>query len=209
VFWNPSPVRNFEEMREKEVTTGSSGASTSNTIYARMMNAMTGTKIKVVHGYPNQSPIWLAMERGEVQGSAGPFYSSLSSSKPDWLRDKKITVVVQIALEKHPELPNVPLVLDFAKTPADRQGMELAVASLLMGRPYALPEGVPQDRVQILRQSFLAAMHDPELRREAEKAHLEIDAIDGSAVWQLLDKMYKTPQPIIDQVTSIFVPKEK
>jgi len=209
VFWNPSPVRTFEELREKEVTTGSTGAATSNTIYARMMNAMAGTKIKIVHGYPNQPPIWLAMERGELQGSAGPFYSSLANSKPDWLKEKKITVIVQIALEKHPALPNVPLVLDYAKTPADRQGMELGVASLLMGRPYALPEGVPQDRVKILRESFMAVMKDPELLREAEKARLEVDAIDGDAVWRLLENMYKTPQPVIDRVTDIFVPKDK
>jgi tripartite-type tricarboxylate transporter receptor subunit TctC len=209
VFWNPPPVKNFEELREKEVTTGSTGAATSNTIYARLMNAMAGTKFKVVHGYPNQPPIWLAMERGELQGSAGPFYSSLANSKPDWLRDKKISIIVQVALEKHPALPDVPLILDFAKTPADRQGMELGVASLLMGRPYTLPEGVPADRVKILRDSFMAAMKDPELLRDAEKARLEVDAIDGEAVRQLLEKMYKTPQPIIDQVTAIFVTKDK
>jgi tripartite-type tricarboxylate transporter receptor subunit TctC len=209
VFWNPSPVHSFKELTEKEVTTGSSGAATSNTIYARLMNATAGTKFNVIHGYVGQTEIFLAMERGEVQGSAGPFYSTIKSGKGEWLKDGKITPIVQIALEKHPDLPNVPLILDFAKTPADRQEMELAVASLLMGRPYVLPAGVPADRVKILGDSFMAAAKDPALVAEAEKQKLEVDAIDGKAVHQLLEKMYKTPQPIIDKVTAIFVPDKK
>jgi tripartite-type tricarboxylate transporter receptor subunit TctC len=209
VFWNPSPVHSFKELTEKEVTTGSSGAATSNTIYARLMNATAGTKFNVVHGYTGQTEIFLAMERGEVQGSAGPFYSTVKSGRGDWLKDGKITPIVQIALEKHPELPNVPLILDFAKTAEDRQEMELAVASLLMGRPYVLPSGVPADRVRILGESFMAAAKDPKLMAEAEKAKLEVDPIDGKAVHQLLEKMYKTPQPIIDKVTAIFVPDKK
>ena len=149
------------------------------------------------------------MERGELQGSAGPFYSSLRNSKPDWLRDKKITIIVQVALEKHPDLPSVPLVTEFAKTPEDRQGMELAVASLLMGRPYVAPEGVPAERAKILQTSFMRAMKDPELLKDAARANLEIDPIDGAAVHRLLAKMYGTPQPIIDRVTAIFVPKDR
>ena len=103
----------------------------------------------------------------------------------------------------------MPLVLEFAKTPQDRQEMELAVASLSMGRPYVLPEGVPADRVKILRDSFMAAMKNPELLQEAKTSRLEINAIDGEAVHQLLVNMYNTPQPIIDQVTAIFVPNDK
>lgn len=209
VMWNPSPVKTMEELRQKEVTTGSSGAATSNTIYARLMNATAGTKFNVIHGYKGQTEVFLAMERGELQGSAGPFYSSLKSGKPDWLKDNKVTLLVQIGLEKHPDLPNVPLILEFAKTPEDRQEMELAVASLLMGRPYVLPEGVAADRVKILNDSFMAAAKDPGLLAEADKLHLEIAAIDGKAVHQLLEKMINTPQPIVDKVTAIFVPDKK
>lgn len=209
VLWNPPPVHSLQEMIDTKtmVTTGSSGSATSNTIFARLMNSLIGTHFNVVHGYPNQSPIWLAMERGEVQGSAGPFYSSLENSKPDWLRDKKITILVQMALEKHPDLPDVPLLLDFAKTSQDRQEMELAVASLSMGRPFVLPSGVPTDRVKILNDSFMAAAKDPDLLAEAAKEHLEINAIDGAAVHKILVDMYATPQSIIDKVTAIFVPK--
>jgi hypothetical protein len=209
VFWNPPPVHSLEELTKKEVTTGSTGAATSNTIYPRLMNAILGTKFKIVHGYINQPPIFLAMERGELEGAGGPFYSSLRTTHPEYLRDNKVTIIVQIALEKHPDLPNVPLLLDFAKTQEDRQEIELAVASLLMGRPYVLPEGVLADRVKILQDSFMETMKDPALLQEAQKLKLEINAIDGPAVHALLAKMYSTPQPIIDKVTAIFVPKEK
>lgn len=208
-FWNPPPVRSIEDLTKTEVTVGSTGASVSSTTFPRLMNSLLGTKFKVILGYTNQPPVWLAMERGELQGSAGAFYSSLQTSKPEYLRDNKVTIVLQIALEKHPDLPNVPLLIDYAKTPEDRQEMELALASLLMGRPYVLPEGVPAERVKILRDSFTAAMKDPELLADAKKLKLEIDAIDGNAVHDLLAKMYATPQPIIDKVTAIFVPKDK
>jgi tripartite-type tricarboxylate transporter receptor subunit TctC len=209
VFWNPPPVHTFEELTKKEVTVGSSGAATSNTTYARLMNAMLGTKFNIVHGYVNQAPIWLAMERGEIQGAAGPFYSSLENSKPDWLRDHKVTLIVQISLEKHPNLPNVPLLYDFAKTPEDKQEMKLAFSGLLMGRPYVAPAGVPADRVKALRESFMASMKDPALLADAKKVHLEINPMDGEAVHKLLVDMYATPQPIIDKVAAIFAPKEK
>jgi tripartite-type tricarboxylate transporter receptor subunit TctC len=206
VLWNPPPVKSIEELRTKEVTTGSSGQATSNTIYARLMNATIGTKFNVIHGYVGQPDVFIAMERGELQGSAGPFYSSLKSSKPDWLKDNKVTILIQVGLEKHPDLPNVPLILDYAKTPEDRQEIELAVGSLLMGRPYVMPEGVPADRVKIIQDSFMATMKDPELIADATKLKLEINALDGKGVHDLLAKMYATPQPIIDKVTAIFVP---
>jgi tripartite-type tricarboxylate transporter receptor subunit TctC len=127
VLWNPPPVHSLQELidTKMQVTTGSTNPATSDTTFPRLMNSILGTHFNVVNGYANQAPIWLAMERGELQGSGGPFYSSLKNSKPDWLRDKKITILVQMALEKHPDLPNVPLILDFAKTSQDRQEMEL------------------------------------------------------------------------------------
>jgi hypothetical protein len=191
------------------VTVGSSGSSTSNSTFPRLMNAMFGTKFKIIEGYTNQTPIFLAMERGELQGSGGPFYSSLMSSRPTWVRDRKVTLIVQIGLEKDPHLPNVPLLYDFAKSKEDQLELKLAFAGLLMGRPYVLPAGVPADRVKILRDGFMATMKDPGLLAAAEKMHLEINPMDGEEVHQLLVGMYATPQPIIDKVTAIFAPKQK
>jgi tripartite-type tricarboxylate transporter receptor subunit TctC len=211
VLWNPSPVGSLQDLiqTKKQVTTGSTGAATSNAIFAHLLNSMFGTHIEVIEGYPSQGSIFLAMENGEVQGSGGPLLSSLNASKPDWLRDKKVTALVQIALEKDPSLPDVPLILDFVKTQNDRQEVTLATASLTMCRPYMVSEGVPPDRVKILRDSFMAAMGDPELLQDARKSRLEINATDGAGVHGLLSEMYSTPQDIIDKVTAIFVPQRR
>jgi tripartite-type tricarboxylate transporter receptor subunit TctC len=208
-LWNPATAHDFEDLKHKAVTVGSSGESTSNSTYPRLMNAMFGTKFKIIEGYTNQAPIWLAMERGEVQGSGGPFYSSLVNSKPDWIRDHKVTLIVQIGLEKDPHLPNVPLLYDLAKTSADRQELRLAFGGLLMGRPYVLPQGVPADRVKILRDAFMATMKDPALLRQADRMRLEINPMTGEEVHQLVVGMYSTPQPIVDKVAAIFAPNSK
>jgi tripartite-type tricarboxylate transporter receptor subunit TctC len=206
VLWNPPPVRSLQEAIDKKVaiTVGSTSPTTSATIFPRMMNSLLGTRFKIVNGYVNQAPIWTAMERGELQGAGAPFYSSLTSGKPDWVRDKKVTLLVQMALEKIPALPNVPLLLDFIKTQRDRQEIELAVASLSMGRPYVLPGGTPPDRARLLRDSFMETMKDPELLDQAKKEHLDINPIDGPAVRRVLVNMFATPQPIVDEVARVF-----
>jgi tripartite-type tricarboxylate transporter receptor subunit TctC len=207
VVWNPPPVRSFQELLDtkKSIKMGSTGVSTPNSIYQHLMNSVLGTHFEPIEGYTGQGEVFLAMERGELQGSGAPFYSSLNALKPDWLRDKKVTILVQIALEKHPALPDVPLITEFAKTKEALKSIELATAALSMGRPYALPEGVPPDRIKILRDAFQATLKDPEFLQDAEKTGLEVSPIDGDAVHNLLVKMYNTPQPIIDRVTSIFV----
>jgi len=209
ILWNPPPVSSFQELidTKKKVTTGSTGISTPNSTYAHLMNAILGTNFDVIQGYTSQNALFLAMERGELQGSGGPFYSSVIASKPDWIRDKKVTILVQIALEKHPALPDVPLIFDFVKTPEGIQEMKLATAALSMGRPYVLAEGVPDELVNILKTAFMAAVKDPELLEEAGHIGVDINPIDGAAVQSLLVGMYNTPQNVVDTVAEIFVPK--
>jgi tripartite-type tricarboxylate transporter receptor subunit TctC len=204
VLWNPPPVHSLQELidTKKDIVLGTTAPSTLGGIATRVMNQVFGTHIKLVTGYPNQAPIWLALERGELQG-ASSFYSSLINSRPDWIRDHKVTVIEQITLEKHPDLPDVPLLVDFMKTDEDRQTMELLVASTSMGRPYVLPEGVPAERVKVLSDSFMATMKDAEFLADARQQRLEINAIDGVAVHHLIEKMYAMPQPIVDKVTAL------
>jgi hypothetical protein len=168
------------------------------------MNAMFGTKFQIVEGYSGQPPVYLAMERGEVQGSAGLYYSSLVAGKPDWLRDRKVTIVVQIALEKSPDLPDVPLLYDFAKSDEDRQDLKLALAGLLMAHPFVLPNGVPPDRVALMREAFMNSLHDPALLEEAEKMHIPITPMSGEAVSRLVTDIYASPKPVVERVRRIF-----
>jgi tripartite-type tricarboxylate transporter receptor subunit TctC len=208
VIWHTSPVKTLEDAQKREVVGGSAGVATSNTIYARLMNATAGTRFNVVHGYKSQTEVALAMERGEVEASPGWFYSSFVSSRPQWLPEGKARIIAQVALEKHPALPDVPIILDYAKTPEDRQQMELALGSLSMGRPYVAPAEVPADRVKLLRETFLKALASPALLAEAKKAKLEISALSGEDIAKLLAKQYKTPKPIVAKVKSILVPEK-
>jgi tripartite-type tricarboxylate transporter receptor subunit TctC len=209
LLWNPPPVSSLEELiaTKRRVTTGSSGLSTPNSTYARLMNATLGTNFEVIQGYPSQSALFLAIERGELQGSGGPFYSSVVTSRPDWIAGKKVTLLVQIALEKHPSLPDVPLIFDFLKSEESVREWRLATAALFMGRPFVLNEGTPVESVEILRASFMRTMKDPDFLEEAGRFGIEVSPNDGSGVQALLNDMYSMPTDVIETVSNIFVPK--
>jgi tripartite-type tricarboxylate transporter receptor subunit TctC len=200
-----SPVKTLRDAMEQELVTGSSGVATSNTIYPNVLNATAGTKFKVINGYRGQPEVAGAMERGEVQGSAGWFYSSFKSTHGDWLKTGKARLIAQIGIAKHPELPDVPLVLEYAKTPEDRQEMELAFASLIMGRPYVAPPDVPADRIALLRQTFMKTLADPRLKADAEKQRLEVGAMSGEAIQKMLTEQYRTPKRIVEKVHQLMV----
>ena len=208
VIWHTSPIQTLEDAQKREVVGGSGGVATSNTIYARLMNATAGTKFNMVHGYKSQTEVAIALERGEVEASPGWFYSSFVSSRGQWLPEGKARIIAQVALEKHPALPDVPIILDYAKTPEDRQVMELALGSLSMGRPFVAPAEVPADRVALLQTSFMKTLANPALLDEAAKAKLEISGMSGEAITKLLSEQYKTPAPIVAKVKAILVPEK-
>lgn len=205
VVWHTTSYKTFDDVFTQEVLMGSSGVATADSVYANVMNAILGTKFKVIGGYKSQPELGSAMERGEIQGRAGWFISSLTSTRSDWLRDKKVRVLVQLALEKHPDFPDVPLVLDWAKTPEARPQLEFSLAWLLMGRPFVAPPGVPKDRVKVLRQSFLDALASPTLRDEAKRLKVEISPMTGEEIHALLTKYYETPPAVIEKVRGMVV----
>jgi tripartite-type tricarboxylate transporter receptor subunit TctC len=143
------------------------------------------------------------MERGEVDGRCGWSWSSLKSTRGSWITDKKLTVLMQLSLTKHPELPDVPLVTDLAKTEEQRQILRLIFARQVMGRPYLAPPGVPADRVAALRAAFAATMADKDFLAEAEKAQLEITPVSGEAVQKLVNEVYQTPPEIAKKAADL------
>lgn len=205
--WHESPIMTLDDAFKQEVLMGSSGIATSDSVYANVMNAMLGTKFKVIAGYKSQGELGAAMERGEVAGRAGWFTSSLTSTRGDWLRDKKVRVLAQLALEKHPDFPDVPLVLDWAKSADVKPQLEFSLAWMLMGRPFVAPPAVPADRVKLLRDSFMQAMAAPGLLEEAKKLKLEISPMSGVEIDQLLAKYYKTPPDVVEKVRKIVAPQ--
>jgi hypothetical protein len=165
----------------------------------RMMNAMLDTKFQIIRGYGG-SDINLALERGEVEGRCGYGYASMKTTQSDWIEQKKVNFIAQFSFKPHPELPDVPVMMDLVQKPEDKQALRLIFATQEMGRPFAAPPGIPADRAAALRKAFDAAVKDPELLAEAAKQNLEIDPIGGEEITKLMVELYDTPKDIVERV---------
>jgi tripartite-type tricarboxylate transporter receptor subunit TctC len=203
VAWHTTGITSYKDLFTKEIVFAGTGAGTESVVMPYVMANLLGFKVKVIAGYPGGSQMDLAMERGEVGGRGTYSWSSFVAKRMDWLRDKKVNILYQQALEKHPDLPNVPLVLDLAKNDDDRKLLELEMIPLLFGRPYMAPPDVPKDRVAALRKAFDETMKDPQFLAEAKKAKLEIDPVSGEKMEALLKKAYATPKALVDRLNRV------
>jgi tripartite-type tricarboxylate transporter receptor subunit TctC len=197
VAMRQSGITKFEDLFSKELTVGGTGTSADTDQFPRVLNSVLGTHFKIVEGYPGGNDVVLAMERGEVAGRCGWSWSSVKSTHKSWIDDKRMIVLIQLSLAKHLELPDVPLVMDFAKTDEQRQILKLAFARNVMGRPYLAPPSVPPDRVAALRDGFMATMADKDFRAEADKIDLEINPVSGADVEKLVKDVYATPPDVV------------
>ena len=197
--WHTSKVATIEDVRTRGMVVGSSGPSSTDSIYPNVLNFLHGMKFKVVEGYKAATETHIAMERGEVDGRCGISWDTLQALNSDWLRDKKIRILVQIGLDKVPELVGVPSVFDLSKTEEERQIWALWAAPNKMGRPFFAPPGMAADRATLMRAAFDATMKDPELRAEAAKMDLAVDAISGEQVAALLKQVYATPKAVVEK----------
>jgi tripartite-type tricarboxylate transporter receptor subunit TctC len=204
VAWSTSGVTRFEDLLSRELIVGGTSTSADTDQFPRIVNGVLGTKMKVVTGYPGGNEVGLAMERGEVQGRCGWSWSSVKSTHQKWLDEKKFSVLVQLALDKHPDLPDVPLVIDLAKTDEQRQILRLIFARQVIGRPFLAPPNLPQDRVDALRNAFMATMKDKDYLADTEKTQMEINPVPGDKVQALVKEIYSTP-PAIAQKAAAFL----
>ena len=173
------------------------------------MNNLLGTKLKVITGYSGTTASYLAMERGETTGYMGTSYSSLKATKPDWIRDKKVNILIQVALKPDPELPDVPIITSLAKTPAEKQALELLLAPQEMSRPYFTTPGVDPKRLAALQKAFMDTMKDPAFIADAQKLTIDIDPMDGKDIKALLEKIYQSsPEAIAAAKRAIAVEKK-
>jgi tripartite-type tricarboxylate transporter receptor subunit TctC len=191
-----SGVTKFDELFDKPLTIGSTGAGDDTYQFPALVNAVLGTKFKIVTGYPGGNDVSLALERGEVQGRCGWSWSSIKTTRFNWVRDKRIVVLVQMSLSKHPDLPDVPLIMDLAKTDEQRQIFKMIFARQTMGRPYLAPPGVPADRLAALRKGFMDTMTDKEFLAEAEANKFEINPVSGEELEALVKEVYRTPAEV-------------
>ncbi len=199
VAWKGSGITKFEDAMSKELIVGGTGAAADTDQFPRILNGVLGTKFKIVFGYPGGNDITLAMERGEVKGRCGWSWSSVVATHKRWVDDKTITILVQLSLSKHPDLPDVPLVMDFAKTEEQKQIFKLIFARQVMGRPFVAPPGLPRDRADALRKAFDDTMKDAEFLADAVRTQLEITPVSGEEVEKLVTDLYQTPKPVADK----------
>jgi len=190
--WAASGIKTIDDAKQREVTVGATGGSTSSQ-YPKAMNALIGTKFKIVLGYPGGNDVNLALERGEVEVRGSNSWTSWKATRPDWIAEKKINILVQIGLTKAPDLPGVPLLMELGKDDTDRKLLRLLSASTHIGRPIFTSPGVPAERVTVLRKAFDTMVHDPAFIEEAKREKFDIEPTTGQAMQDVINEMMSAP----------------
>jgi tripartite-type tricarboxylate transporter receptor subunit TctC len=198
--WHTSAVKTMDNVMRTPLIVGGTGATAVANTFPRVLNAVLGTKFVIIPGYPGAADALVAMERGETQGFCSLGFSTLEALRPEWVRDRKVNVFVQLALEKSPDHPDVPLALDFARTEADRQAIALIVSPNLFARPFAAPPGLPGERLEALRHAFDDTVRDPDYLAEAKARALHIELVTGAELEAVLRRLYATPPEIVARV---------
>jgi tripartite-type tricarboxylate transporter receptor subunit TctC len=200
----PSPIKTIHDLRKYELVVSGTTSASPPSYYPRLMNKLLGTRFKVVDGYKGSQEALFALEKGEVDGhSSGSSSAILRGRIEPWLKAGKVKILAQIGLEKDPEFPDVPLILELANSAAERQILEVVFTQQAMAWPVVAPPGLPAERVKALREAFDAAMADPEFHAEAARQKLVINPVSGARIAELLDRVYATPKDLIDQVVSL------
>jgi tripartite-type tricarboxylate transporter receptor subunit TctC len=204
LLWHTVPVSSVAELRTHEVAVGVSGANSTPAFFTRLLNAILGTRMRPINGYPGQNDVLLAMERREVDGHPSAFFNSVRSTRPTWLRDKTAKAILQYGPEKLAELADVPFAPDLVAGDEDRLVMQAAFAPLALGRPFLVPPGVAFERVAALRSAFAATMADAEFLAEAEKMGLGLNAPrTGEQIQDVMARTYKSPPSVIDRLRQL------
>lgn len=194
--WGTSKITKIEEVFTQQMVVGGTGPSDDTVQFPRVLNGVLGTKFKIISGYPGGNDVVLAMERGEVEGRCGWSWSTVLATHADWVKQNKLHLLAQLALEKHSDLPDVPLIGDLAKTKEQKQIIKLIFARQVVGRPYIAPPGIPQDRLAALRKAFMDTLADKDFLADAHKSKLEISAVPGDKVEALMKEVYETPADV-------------
>lgn len=206
VTWHASDVKTLQDATMNEVVLGASATSSDSYVLAMLSNNLLGTKFKVVHGYAGAAEVDLAVENGEVQGEAGKDWTTLTSTRPQWISGKKINILIQMGVKAHPDLKGVPMAIELARTPEDRRIMEVVFAKFGMSRPFLAPPGIPPKRLELLRRAFDATMNDPAFRAEAEKLRMDVDPVSGENVQMLVSRIMATPADLARRAREVLRP---
>ena len=202
IAYHTAAVKTAQDLYGHELLMGDVGPGSGTRVYPKALAALLGMKFKLVSGYPSSADIFLAMERGEVQGICESL-DSVKNRRPDWIPKGTISLLFQGGIKPNAELKDVPFVLDLAQKPEDKQAIEFLYAGQGIGRPFVAPPGLPPDRLKMLQDAFAATLKDPDFIAETEHYHLTLDPSDGAQLEALVRKTYGTPKPIIDRIAKL------
>jgi tripartite-type tricarboxylate transporter receptor subunit TctC len=195
-------VKDVKQLRDSELILGDTGPGTGTRSYPKVLNDLLGFKFKLVGGFRSSADVFLAIERGEVEGICESL-DSVNSRKPDWIAKKVVNVLLQAGAERHPALPGVPFVFDLARTAEERQVLDYLYAGQGIGRPFVAPPDLPPARLKELRGAFDATMKDAEFAAEVKKNKFDLEPEDGEHLAALIAKIYATPKPIVERVSRL------
>jgi tripartite-type tricarboxylate transporter receptor subunit TctC len=204
MLWHTAPANSVEDLKVRVTTMGASGTHSTQAFYTRLLNATLGTKMKVVNGYKGLNDTFLAMERGEIDGSPSVFYSALTSTRPNWLPDHMAKAVIQYGPERLKALADVPFAPDLVVGADDKLLLQAAFAPLALGRPLVMPPNVPADRIAAMRQALADTLVDPAFVADAEKIGLVVNAPrSGRQLQDVIEHAYATPSRVIDRLRAL------
>ena len=202
--WHTSPIKTIQQAIEREVIVGAAGATTNTALMPRVLNSLLGTKFRVISGYDPAAGLTLSIERGEVEGICGRSWSTMKASRPHWIKDKLLQVIVQLALAKLPEMPDVPSGLEIVKDDHKKRVLTLILLRQETGRPVAAPPGVPADRMAALRRAFDATMKDPEFIAELKSNRIEQGPMVGEELQKLVAELGATSPAMVEKIKAIY-----
>lgn len=209
VLWHTVPVNTLADAQKREIILSASGSGSTPAFFARVLSSLFDLKVKIIPGYKSQTESFLAMERGENDGNASPFWSSLTNNYPTWIPEKKIKVLVYYGNVRVPEIPG-PYVMDLITDPEKKQIMEIAQAGLAMGRPVVAPPGIELAKVKILGDAFAAVFKDRAYLAECAKVKLDCSApSSGAEMLDFVKKIYASSPRAVEKITAIYMEGQK
>jgi tripartite-type tricarboxylate transporter receptor subunit TctC len=204
LVWHTVPVNSLDDLKTHATTMGASGTNSTQAFYTRLIDAVLGTKMKAINGYKGLNDTFLAMERGEIDGSPSVFYSAITSTRPRWLPDHLAKAILQYGPQPVKDLAGVPFVPDLITAPDDKLLMQAAFAPLALGRPLVMPPGVPADRVAAMRQALADTFADSNFVADAKKIGLVVNAPQtGQQLQDVIDQAYATPPRVVDRLRAL------
>jgi len=202
-MWKTSPVKTFADAQKVEATLSGTGVGSTVSIYPTAMNNVLGTKFKLVMGYKGSNEAMLAVERGEVEGHSTS-WTALKVAHPDWLRDASVAILVQFALKRHAELPDVPTVVELARNEEERAILSAIMNATEVGTAFFTTPGVPADRLTALRRAFDASMKDPELLADAQRMNVGTSPLAGEDLQRLVAEVSQLPPALLEKVRTAY-----